>query len=93
MYCQPTNLPEEPDNMNAVFQVTGWIGAVLLLIAYMAISNNRLTSNSKVYHLLNLLGATLIVINTYHFNAHGPLALNIFWVSVAVFHLFRLAHR
>ena len=79
--------------MNTVFQMIGWIGAMLLLLAYIAISNNKLTSNSKVYHSFNLLGATLIVINTYHFNAHGPLALNIFWALVAVFHLFRLAYR
>lgn len=67
-----------------VMQGVGLFGAVALLFAYLQVSRKALTPTSKHYHVLNLLGASLIVVNTAYFEVYGPLILNVIWMLVAV---------
>ncbi len=61
-------------------QGLGVLGAICLLLAYAQISRKVFTASSKKYHGLNLLGATLPVINTAYFEVIGPLILNAIWM-------------
>ncbi len=65
-------------------QGIGLFGAAALLIAYLQISRQVLSTTSKHYHLLNLLGSCLIVVNTAYFEVYGPLFLNVIWMLIAI---------
>ena len=67
-----------------VMQGIGLFGAISLLFAYLQVSRKALTPASKHYHILNLLGASLVVVNTAYFEVYGPLILNVIWMLVAI---------
>ncbi len=67
-----------------VMQGIGLFGAIALLLAYLQVSRKALTTTSKHYHRLNLLGASLVVINTAYFEVYGPLILNVIWMLIAI---------
>ena len=67
-----------------IMQGVGLFGAAALLIAYLQISRKAFSTTSKNYHLLNLLGSSLLVVNTVYFEVYGPLFLNAIWMLIAI---------
>jgi len=47
-----------------IYEIIGWVGTSAILLAYLLVSTEKLSSNSKKYHLLNLFGAVGIIINS-----------------------------
>ncbi len=47
-----------------IYEIIGWTGTVLILIAYFLVSTKRLSASSKNYQMLNLVGALGIVVNS-----------------------------
>jgi hypothetical protein len=43
--------------MNLIIEIIGWLGMLLILIAYYLISSKRLEAKSIFYQLLNLGGS------------------------------------
>jgi hypothetical protein len=64
-----------------VFELVGWAGAVLVLIAYAMVTRY---GTSAPYHALNLLGAAGLLANSMHHGALPPTALNALWSVIAV---------
>ncbi|MBO9701215.1 MAG: hypothetical protein J7604_13485 [Sporocytophaga sp.] len=52
--------------MEYILNLTGWIGAIEVLIAYFLISTNRVTPETISYQLLNATGAVFLIINTIY---------------------------
>jgi hypothetical protein len=75
--------------MDIVFQVFGWLGAFGLLLAYFLNSRKILTSDDKKYQWINLIFASLLVLNAYHIRAYPFLIINLFWAIVALVSLFQ----
>lgn len=73
--------------MNGKFMinVAGWTGAMLLLLAYILVSNKKLAGNSLPYQLLNLTGSFLLLMNAYHFGALPSVGVNSVWIGIALF--------
>ena len=46
------------------FEVCGWIGMVLVLVAYVLLSINKI-NNGKIYQLINLIAALLMAIGLF----------------------------
>ena len=65
-------------------QGIGLFGASALLFAYLQVSRKVLTTTSKHYQRLNLLGSSLLVVNTVYFEVYGPLILNVIWMLIAI---------
>jgi hypothetical protein len=63
--------------------IIGWIGGIEVLIAYWLISTKRVHESSLFYHLLNLTGAILLIINTISIGAYPSAFVNVVWVAVA----------
>ena len=76
--------------MDLIFEIIGWLGVILLLIAYGAISQGRLTNQNLSFHLLNLFGALGIIINAMHHGAYAPAGLNIVWAAVATWGVYQI---
>ena len=63
-------------------EVVGWIGATLILSAYLLLSAGRLTGQSLVYQLMNVVGAAGFVINGWWHRAVPSAALNVLWLLI-----------
>ena len=72
-------------------EVVGWIGAGLILLAYLLLSAGRLPARSVAYQALNLVGAIAFVINSGWNGAIPSAALNVVWAGIAIFALIRMA--
>lgn len=75
--------------MNLWVEVVGWMAALLILGAYMLLSTGRLRAGSRVYQGLNLLGAAGFVINSGWNHALPSAVLNVIWMGVSCYALWR----
>lgn len=66
-----------------VFDICGWVGMVLVLIAYALLSTNKIT-NGKVYQFLNLIAAIFMAIGLFPKNAWFSFALQVVWGVIAI---------
>ena len=67
----------------------GNIGVVLIIIDYLLLQLNRISSNSLSYSLLNAIGASLIIISLmFNFNL-SAFIMEATWVLISLFGLYR----
>ena len=76
-------------NTEMLIQTAGWIGTILIVLAYFLISHQYVTGKSKIYQLMNLFGAIGVGINVFHQEAWPALALQITWAIIAIISLIR----
>jgi hypothetical protein len=74
---------------NLLIDIIGWIGAAGLLAAYGLVSTRKTEGDSILYQVLNLAGSGLLMINSFYYGAYPSSGLNIIWVGIALFALFR----
>lgn len=67
-----------------IIDILGWIGSVCILLAYILVSVKKVTGNSRLYQLINLIGGLLLAANTYYKGAIPATFLNVFWAVIAV---------
>jgi hypothetical protein len=65
----------------------GWLGAVALVAAYWLVSTRRVIGDSGKYQLLNLIGSTLVLINSLAYGAYPSVAVNGLWIAIGVYAL------
>ncbi len=71
-------------------EIFGWIGAVLILLAF-ALSNFGILSQTNFsYQILNILGAIGIVYHSLTKKDYQPAVLNIIWALVAVLAIIKI---
>lgn len=66
-----------------IFDIFGWIGMVLVLIAYGLLSANKIT-NGKLYQILNILASIFMAIGLLPKNAWFSFALQVAWAIIGV---------
>jgi len=71
------------------FNIIGWIGMILVLLAYLLVSNNKIT-NGFTYQVLNLIASICMAIGVYPTNAWFSFALQIAWGLIAIVALIKL---
>ena len=76
--------------MKLAVEIAGWIAAVLILTAYALLSAGKLTGKSVAYQVMNIVGAIGFVINTGYNGAIPSAVLNIIWVGIGVWALFKI---
>jgi hypothetical protein len=74
-----------------VFSLFGWIGMALILLAYFFLAVKKLKANSIVYNLLNAFGGLGLVANTFVTKSWPSVALNIAWIAIAIFSIYKKA--
>lgn len=75
--------------MDIIIQTIGWIGTILIALAYLLVSHQLVSTKSRVYQLMNLLGAIGLGISVFHQRAWPALALQITWVVIATSSIIR----
>jgi hypothetical protein len=67
------------------FDSLGWIGALLLLLAYALVSFKKLAADSLWYQGLNVVASALLAINTIYHQAYPSSFVNVIWTFIAIF--------
>ncbi|MBR5647897.1 hypothetical protein IKW73_03140 [Candidatus Saccharibacteria bacterium] len=73
-----------------IFDIIGWIGMVLVLVAYILLSLGKI-KNGYFYQFLNLAAGTLMAIGLFPKNAWFSFTLQIIWGLVAIIAIIKLA--
>lgn len=74
-----------------IVEIVGWMGTVLILLAYFLLTQRRITGQSWVFHALNLVGAVGIVVNAVSNSAYPPAVLNLVWSFIAIYGIARIS--
>ena len=72
-----------------IFDIYGWIGMILVLVAYMLLSTNKI-NNGLLYQVLNLLAGIFMAIGLYPKNAWFSFTLQIIWALVAIVSIMKI---
>lgn len=75
-----------------IFDILGWIGMVLVLIAYGLLSVNKI-SNGKLYQVLNLLASVFMAIGLLPKNAWFSFALQVAWGIIAIVAIVKIVNK
>ena len=75
--------------IDLLINIIGWAGVTLLVIAYWMVSTKRTRGNSILYQMLNIIGASLLIINSFYFGAFPSVGVNVVWVGIALFTLIK----
>ena len=75
--------------MDFLINLIGWAGVVLLIIAYGSVSTKRCQGNSTLYQTLNIIGALMLIINSFYFGAYPSVGVNAVWVGIGLFTLIK----
>ena len=66
-----------------IFDICGWIGMILVLLAYALLSTNKI-NNGMLYQLLNLIASLFMAIGLFPKNAWFSFALQVVWGIIAL---------
>ncbi|HEX9509395.1 MAG TPA: hypothetical protein VF939_02855 [Puia sp.] len=72
-----------------MIDVIGWIGSVMVIVAYALNMYKRLASDSREYYLLNIVGSACLILNTIYHHAIPSAVVNIVWILIALMALFK----
>lgn len=67
--------------------IPGWIGAVLILLAFWLLTHKAVHSHSYTYLGLNLVAGLLLGYDAWVHATFAGLSLNIVWVAIAIYGL------
>ena len=72
-----------------LLDLVGNIGVVLLIVAYLLLQLNKLSSTGLTYSLLNMIGAGLIVVSLIGNFNFSAFVIEVFWVLISFIGIFR----
>ena len=72
-----------------IFDILGWVGMVLVLLAYGLLSTNKIP-NGKLYQILNLIAALFMAVGLLPKNAWFSFALQVAWAIIAVIAIIKI---
>ena len=72
-----------------IFDLLGWVGMVLVLLAYGLLSTNKIP-NGKLYQILNLIAALFMAVGLLPKNAWFSFALQVAWAIIAVIAIIKI---
>ncbi|KKW92458.1 MULTISPECIES: CBU_0592 family membrane protein [Sphingobium] len=76
--------------MPILVEIAGWLGAILVLGAYMLVSSGRVSGKSALFQGMNALGSALFILNTWWHGAIPSMVLNIVWLGIGIAALARI---
>lgn len=76
-----------------LIETIGWIGAVLILVAYLLLSSGRIGGQSRLYQSMNVVGAGCFVINSGYNHAFPSAVLNVVWAGIGLYTLWAISRR
>ena len=75
-----------------IYDIVGWIGMILVLIAYALLSTDKI-KNGILYQLLNLIAGILMAIGLFPKNAWFSFTLQIICAIIALITIIKLKNK
>ena len=72
-----------------IYDIIGWIGMILVLIAYVLLSSDKI-KNGILYQFLNLIAGIFMAIGLFPKNAWFSFTLQIIWAIIALITLLKI---
>lgn len=72
-----------------IYDIIGWIGMILVLIAYVLLSTDKI-KNGILYQFLNLIAGIFMAIGLFPKNAWFSFTLQIIWAIIALITLLKI---
>ena len=72
-----------------IFDILGWVGMILVLVAYALLSTNKI-NNGKLYQVLNFLAALFMAIGLFPTKAWFSFTLQVIWGLIAIISLIKI---
>lgn len=72
-----------------ITDIFGWVGAVLILLAYYFVSSGKLKPKSYSFHSMNFIGAFGVAVHAFSQKAFPVMFLNVVWVLVSIYGIFK----
>ena len=72
-----------------IFDLFGWIGMILVLLAYGLLSVNKI-NNGKLYQIMNLVASIFMAIGLLPKNAWFSFALQVAWGLIAIISIIKI---
>lgn len=73
-----------------IYPIFGWVGIIFIILAYILLSSKKLRTDYLLYHLLNFIGATGLVVSTYMTKSWPALTLSLIFVAISIFYIFKI---
>ena len=68
-----------------MFEIVGWIGAIVYIMAYGLVATHRIAGENRIFHVLNFIGAIGVAIAAWHNHDMPSTVLNIAWGGIALY--------
>jgi len=75
--------------LNQIADMVGIIGVIILLVAYYLLQAKRISSESVLYSLMNLIGAVLILYSLILDWNTPAVIMESAWIVISIFALFK----
>lgn len=75
-----------------IFDILGWLGMILVLLAYALLSINKI-KNGITYQILNLFAAIFMAIGLLPKNAWFSFTLQIMWGLIAIVSIIKIKNK
>ena len=72
-----------------IYDIIGWIGMILVLIAYALLSTDKI-KNGILYQFLNLIAGIFMAIGLFPKNAWCSFTLQIIWAIIALITILKI---
>ena len=72
-----------------IYDIIGWIGMILVLIAYALLSTDKI-KNGILYQFLNLISGIFMAIGLFPKNAWFSFTLQIIWAIIALITILKI---
>ncbi|HEY4064654.1 MAG TPA: hypothetical protein VGM30_22265 [Puia sp.] len=72
-----------------IIDIIGWIGSVMVVLAYTLNMFKRMEPDSVAYYGLNIVGSACLIVNTLYHHAIPSAVVNVIWVFIALVALVR----
>jgi hypothetical protein len=79
--------------MEIFIEIIGWVGSLVVVIAYGLNSYQKLRSDSMVFYIMNLTGGLALIVYTVYKAAYASAFINVVWVIIAVVAIIRVMTR
>lgn len=75
-----------------IFDILGWIGMIMMLIAYGLLSTGKI-ENGKNYQILNLLASMFMAIGLFPTKAWFSFTLQVAWGLIAIISMMKMSKK
>jgi hypothetical protein len=76
--------------LDVVLANIGWAGAALIVLAYLFVSNGKISGQSFDYQFMNLFGAGLVAVSSWVTKNWPSVALQVVWMAISLLSLLNI---